>query len=195
MPATQSAKVFHPVTLFRNVAGTSVRAVHLTSRELELVRYLVGHSGRQVGEQELRDHLFNGICSEGAVRILIYRVRLKLGRTFIESDEGGYCIGTHRVQDLCARCRRPMVRYEDELVCYACVGTAFVDLEVGRTAPQEGTRQGQSWSEEERQFVLENDERLSLEEMGEALNRSASAVRGFRATLGLPRKAYVRRSQ
>ena len=172
-----------------------VPIVTISAREMALLRYLAGHAGRRVSEQELRDHLFGGICSSAAVRELITRVRRKLGRNFIENDEGGYFISSQRADDLCSRCKRPTVRYEDERVCYACVGTAFVELAVGRTPPQEGTRQGQSWSEEERQFVLENDERLSLEEMGEALNRSASAVRGFRATLGLPRKAYVRRSQ
>lgn len=51
---------------------------------------------------------------------------------------------------------------------------------------------GKPWSEEERRFVLENDARMTHAEIGAALQRRASAVRGLRAKLGLPRKAYVR---
>jgi hypothetical protein len=122
--------------------------------------------------------------------MLIYRARRAGVR--IESSAFGYRVGREE-RCACPECGALVVVYGDgERVCYGCVGTEYAELEVGRAAYREGSRQGKAWSPEEIAFVLEHDAVMGLEEMGRRLDRSASAVRGLRAQLGLARKAYVR---
>ncbi len=155
---------------------------------LEAVLYLLSHAGRWVSAQELGDHVYRGVYSPSAPYVLVHRARM--AGVKIESGPFGYRIGRSD-RPLCERCGRLLVEYPQERVCYSCVGTSFVDLEVGR-ADSSGARSGQHWTADEIQFVIEHDSTMSLEELGLALGRTASAVRGLRASLGLRRKPYVR---
>lgn len=159
---------------------------------VDAVTYLVSHAGRWVTASELGDYIYRGACSARAPHVLIHRARRAGVR--IESGAFGYRVGRD-LGSICASCGGLLVRYEGESVCYGCVGSDYADLEVGRAPYREGSRQGKPWTREEIAFVLEHDASMSLEEMGRRLDRSASAVRGLRAHLGLQRKPYVREAR
>jgi hypothetical protein len=173
------------------------RAERLTPVELRLVRYLAGHEGRFVENWELKDHLYRGVCSGAAIRVHVFNIRAKLGRSFIETgDLGGYRLSSQRaaaLERVCARCNRPVVAYREEWVCYGCPSTSVVDLEVGRSHTG-GPRAGKPWTEEEREYVLAHYTGMTLEEIGEALSRGPNAVRGELDRMGLS-KPYVRRAR
>lgn len=174
----------------------------LSYREQQLLDYLASHAGRFVPSSELRDALFGGIASASAPMELVMRIRRKLGPAVIESAVGfGYRISNARACGLarrCPRCGRGLVDYgADGWVCFGCGAQGEraspeppVDLEVGR-APGPGMRSGAPWTEDERRFVMAHLEDLSLEQIGAALDRSESAVRGMLDGLGV-RKRYVR---
>mgnify|MGYP001174153113 FL=1 len=177
--------------------------VRLTFREQQVLDYLASHAGRFVPSQELREAVFGEYSSPTRPLEVVLRIRRKLGASVIESAPGfGYRVSNARACGLarrCPRCGRGIVEYRSEgWVCFGCgaqgerAAIEVAELEVGRAAYRGGSRQGEPWTEEERRFVLENDARMGLEEMGRQLDRTASAVRGLRAQLGLPRKAYVR---
>lgn len=179
------------------------RGRELTGSEARLVRYLAGHAGRFVEEWELRDHLYGGACGASVIREMVRRIRAKLGRAFIETGElGGYRLTAQRavaLERVCARCGRPVVQYEDEWVCYGCPSTQYSELDVGR-AEGPGERSGTAWTEDEDSFLIDHLDHMSLEQLGTALNRSESAVRGEAAILRaqgiIPdeRKRYVKGS-
>lgn len=176
----------------------------LSRQELAGIHYLSGHAGRFVPERELGDHLVGPVRSEPAARMIIYRLRRKLGPTFIETGpDGGYRISQGRVDALsreCGRCRRPIVEYGESWMCFACGASGegpkplepVVDLDVGRTPYREGSRSGKPWSDHEMQFAVEHNEDMSFEEIGAALDRTEASVRGLYQQLRL-RKRYVRR--
>lgn len=156
------------------------------------VEYLVSHAGRWIPAAELGDYVYRGACSRAAPHVLIRRARAAGVR--IESSAFGYRVG--RIdRPVCRTCGGLVIDYGDDLVCYGCIGTEYADLDVGRAPYREGSRQGRRWTAEEIQFVLDNDSSMGLEELGQRLDRTASAVRGLRATLGLSRKTYVRDSR
>ncbi len=179
------------------MAVQTVRGLHTFTfssmhvpRWVEVVAYLVSHAGRWVPASELGDFVYQGVCSKRAPHVLVHRARRAGVR--IESSAFGYRVGREE-RRACPECGALVVVYGDgERVCYGCVGTEFAELEVGRAAYREGSRQGKAWTPEEIAFVLEHDAVMGLEEMGRRLDRSASAVRGLRAQLGLARKSYVR---
>lgn len=174
----------------RRFTSSSPAVARWVPRWVEAVALLVNRGGRWVTGSELGDSLYGSVCSPRAGHVLVLRARRAGVR--IESSAFGYRIGREE-RATCPACGEWMVVYADgERVCYGCVGTEFADLDVGRAAYREGSRQGKPWTAEEIQFVLENDARMSLEEMGRELDRSASAVRGLRAQLGLARKRHVR---
>lgn len=158
----------------------------------QAVLYLARRAGYWVSSWELGDHVYGAGCySRHAPHELVRRAR-RAGVPIESNRALGYRLGRDRSL-ICSSCGSLRVRYADgEVVCYGCVGTEYVDLEVGRAPYREGSRQGKPWTEEEKRFVLENDALMGLEELGRRLDRSASAVRGLRAQLGLPRKPYVR---
>lgn len=174
----------------------------LTWRELQVLTYLAGHAGRFVSGDELGDAVFGPFRGRGVERVVVCRLRRKLGAAFIEQSHGlGYRLGSQRSAALsreCGRCRRPVVDYGEFWTCYACGATGegprpldvAVDLGVGRSAGP-GSRSGAPWTDEEREFVLAHLEDMSLEQLGAALERSESAVRGFLDGLGV-KKRYVR---
>ena len=165
----------------------------LTAMEHKLVEYLAGHAGRAVADWELKDFLYQGLCSEPLVRVHIRNIRRKLGRAFIEvCDSGGYRLSSQRAAALsrvCSRCGKPVVEYAGEFVCYGCPSTQHADLEVGR-AEGPGERSGSAWTDEESEFAVAHAEDMTFEEIGDLLQRSESAVRGRYAQLGLA-KPYV----
>lgn len=154
------------------------------------VDYLVSHAGRWVPSVEIGDYVYSGACARTTPHILIQRA--KRAGIPIESSELGYRIGRDTTLR-CPSCGLLRVRYPDgELVCYGCVGTDFVDLEVGRAAYDPTTRQGRAWTEEEHAFVRDNRDTMSNAELALALNRTESGVRGQSTAMGLGRKAYIK---
>ena len=166
----------------------------MTAMELKLVEYLDGHAGRAVFDWEMKDYLYQGLCSEPLVRVHIWNIRRKLGRAFIEVCEtGGYRLSSQRSAQLarvCAKCGKPVVRYEEEFVCYGCPSTQFADLDVGR-ADGPGERSGAAWTEDETAFAVAHAADMTYEEIGAEVRRSGSSVRGRFAQLGIA-KRYVR---
>ena len=153
--------------------------------------YLLSHRGRWVPGWELADRVYRGACSRQAVSVIIYRARRRLGVP-IESGPFGYRVGRAvAVQLPCPQCGAQRVRYEEEWVCYGCPGTSVVDMEVGRTVYEPGSRQGKSWTKEEIEFVRSNPG-LSFGDMARELLRTESSVRAVWASLGLGRKPYAR---
>ena len=154
------------------------------------VEYLVSHAGRWVPSVEIGDFVYGGIYSTNAPHVLIHRAR-RAGVP-IESSELGYRIG--RDNSLaCPSCGSLRVRYPDgELVCYACVGTEFVDLEVGRAPYDPRTKQGKAWTQEELDYIRDQRDTKSNAEIARDLNRTESGVRGQSTAMRLPRKAYRR---
>jgi hypothetical protein len=182
------------VTVLVVIATEQQDGQHLTSSERRLIQYLDAHLGRYIAEWELRDYLYEGgVCSDAAIRLTIHRIRRKLGQAFIErGDLGGYRLTSHRSAELmrvCAICSRPVVRYQDGFVCYGCVGTANVDLDVGRRTAV-GEHSGRPWTEDEEQFISDHRDDMTNEAMGHELQRSESAVRGHLTAMGLD-KQYV----
>lgn len=153
------------------------------------VEYLVSHAGRWVTSVEIADFVYAGACSYRAPHVLILRAR-RAGVP-IESSEMGYRIGRdHRLT--CPDCGALRVQYPGELVCYGCVGTDFVDLEVGRAPYDPTTRQGRAWTEEELAYIREHRDTKSNAEIARDLNRTESGVRGQSTAMQLPRKAYIK---
>lgn len=190
----QSAKALESVSVCVVVARQQ-GLQSLSAMEVRLVRYLEGHAGRYVDGWELKDHLYGGIASDAAIRFLVNRVRFKLGKHVIETgDFGGYRINHGQAMELdrvCVHCRKPVVRYQDEWVCYGCPSTQAADLDVGRS-PAHGMNGGKQWNETERAFAIAHAQDMSHAEIGEALQRSESSVRGELTKLGI-KKRYVRR--
>lgn len=154
------------------------------------VEYLASHSGRWVTGMEIGDFVYKGICSPRAPHALMRRAR-QAGIP-IESSYLGYRIG--RDNSLaCPTCGSLRVRYPDgELVCYGCVGTEFVDLEVGRAPYDPSTKQGKAWTPSELDYIREHRDHKSNAEIARDLNRTESGVRGQSTAMRLPRKAYRR---
>lgn len=154
----------------------------------QAVDYLASHAPRWIPGWELRDAVYGPYASESAVAGLVRQAR----RFFpIESGRLGYRIWR---QDLsasyCPKCGRRRVKYDDEWVCYGCPGTAAVDLEVGRTPYAEGSRGGKHWTEAEIQLAVALNATHTYDEIGDAVDRSGSAVRGLYNSLGIE-KRYV----
>lgn len=173
----------------------------LSPREAELVTHLLLRDGRWTPAYLLSATLFGPGSSSRLVLNVVCRARAKLGRAVIESSyAAGYRIpGRYRpgIPTCCTRCGSPVEWEGREWTCTDCGRSGelprleVVDRGVGRRGYEEGTRQGSPWSEEEKRFVLEHLDDMSLDELGDAVDRTASAVRGFLATNGL-RKPYVR---
>lgn len=110
----------------------------------------------------------------------------------IESSALGYRIG--RSNSLaCQECGSLRVRYPDgELVCYGCVGTEFVDLEVGRAPYDPNTKQGKAWTDDELAYIRANRDAKSNAEIARDLNRTESGVRGQSTAMRLGRKRYIK---
>lgn len=140
------------------------------------VDYLLNHAGRWVPSVEISDVVYGGACVRHAPHMLMQRAR-RAGIP-IESSEMGYRIG--RDNSLaCPDCGLLRVRYPDgELVCYGCVGTEFVDLEVGRTPYDPSTRQGKAWTDEELRYIRDHRDTKSNAEIARHLDRTESGVRG-----------------
>lgn len=194
---SQSASALTLVNI-SSMVSREQNGARLTAMEWRLVQYLDGHAGRAVFDWELKDFLYQGICSEPLVRVHILNIRRKLGRSFIELCEtGGYRLSSQRsamLARVCTRCGKPVVQYEEEFVCYGCPSTQFADLDVGR-ASGPGERSGAAWTEEERAYAVAHAEDMTFEEIGAQLQRSESAVRGLYAQMGLTKRyvASVRR--
>lgn len=136
------------------------------------VDYLLSHAGRWVPSVEIADFVYSGACARHAPHMLI--ARAKRAGVPIESSVLGYRIGRN-LSLACPDCGMLRVRYPDgELVCYGCVGTEFVDLEVGRTPYDPTTRQGKAWTQQELQFIRDNRNHMSNVAMAEVLNRTES---------------------
>lgn len=183
-------------------AREQVRGVHLTPREASLVTALLLRDGRWVPAHVLAAEVFGHRSDGRLVKQAVHRARAKLGRSVIESEWGaGYRIpGRYRrdIPTVCARCGSPVAFEGRHWSCGDCGRAGEVprlnvlDHGVGRRSYDEGTRQGEAWSESERQFVVDHLDDMNLDELGEALERTASAVRGFLAVNGI-KKPYVRR--
>lgn len=183
--------------------GEMANGRRLSRREAELVTELLLRDGRAAPTASLAKRLFQDETAVVLVRQLVQRSRRKLGGSVIENTWGGYRIpGRFRpvVPTCCARCGSPVEWDARDWWCADCgAGGEMPRLEVvshgvGRRGYAEGTRQGQPWSEEEREFVLAHLDDMNLNELGEALDRTPSAVRGFLAVNGL-KKPYVRASR
>lgn len=153
------------------------------------VEYLVSHAGRWVTSGEIGDYVYAGAFSRTAPHVLIHRA--KRAGIPIESSEMGYRIGRNQ-QLACPDCGALRVQYPGELVCYGCVGTDFVDLEVGRAAYDPTTRQGRAWTPQELAYIREHRDTKSNAEIARDLNRTESGVRGQATAMRLPRKTYVK---
>lgn len=168
--------------------------VILSYREMQTISYLRSHAGAFVPASELAEAIWGDDADEALSYRIVQRVRQKLGPTYIESSAFGYRLTYSRaatVAMVCSNCGAEAVNYSSEWVCYGCTGTQNVDLEVGRAAYAEGTNSGKPWTRAEREFVLAHLADMSLEELGDAVNRTESAVRGFLAQEGI-KKPYVR---
>ena len=172
----------------------------LSRREAELVTELLLRDGRAAPTAVLARRLFADEGAGALVRQLVRRARRKLGFAVIENTWGGYRIpGRFRpvAPTCCARCGSPVEWDARDWWCEDCgAGGEVPRLEVvsrgvGRRGYAAGTRQGLPWTEAEREFVLAHLDDMNLNELGEAVDRTPSAVRGFLATAGL-RKPYVR---
>lgn len=173
----------------------------LSRREAELVTELLLRDGRVVPSVTLAKRLFLDVEAVAQVRVLVRRTRKKLGGSVaIESTGFGYRIpGRFRpvVPTCCTNCGSPVQWDARDWWCEDCGKAGEVPrLEVaehgvGRRGYEEGTRQGQPWTEAERAFVLAHLDDMNLNELGLALDRTPSAVRGFLAVNGL-KKPYVR---
>lgn len=180
----------------------------LSWREWQVLSYLAGHPDRFVSGDELIHALWGGLADPSVVRVNVGRLRAKLGDSFIETGpEGGYCVSHGKSAGLlreCSRCRRPIPEFEREWVCYGCglrgrgpepaIMPRELGLATGRRAYAEGTREGKAWTAEDEAFVAAHVDDMSDGEMGAAMGRTASAVRGYRAVNGIG-KRYVRRGR
>lgn len=157
------------------------------------IDYLLSHAGRWVPSVEIADHVYSGTCNRSAPHVLMHRA--KRAGIPIEASLMGYRIGRNNSL-ACPDCGALRVRYPDgELVCYGCVGTEFVDLEVGRTPYDPNTNQGKAWTDKELQFIRDNRDTMSNVAMAEALNRTESGVRGQATRMALGRKRYMKVDQ
>lgn len=180
----------------------------LSRREADLVTELLLRDGRTAPAVTLAARLFQDTTALPQVRRLVRLARRKLGGSVsIEATGFGYRIpGRFRpvVPTCCTNCGSPVQWDSRDWWCEDCGrGGELPRLEVpdrgvGRKGYEAGTKQGQPWSAEEREFVLAHLDDMNLDELGEALDRTASAVRGFLATfrhedgrVGL-KKTYVR---
>lgn len=176
----------------------------LSRREAELVTELLLRDGRTAPAVTLAKRLFADAGAEAQVRRLVRLTRRKLGGSVsIETTGFGYRIpGRFRpvVPTCCTNCNSPVQWDDRDWWCEDCGrGGELPRLEipdrgVGRKGYDQDTKQGQPWTADEREFVVAHLDDMNLEELGAALDRTASAVRGFLATNRL-RKPYVRASR
>lgn len=182
-------------------ATVSPTALGLTAREYQVLDYIRSHRPRVVPYDEINQAVFGQFSAAHAARVHVSRIRAKLGDGVIVTVHGfGVRYGLARVVEAlprCVGCGRAIAPYEDEWVCFGCGSSGrrraldAPDLDVGRAAPAAGSRCGKEWTSDEVAFVMEHKDAMSDEQMGAALNRSPSAVRGFRRTRGLGKKTYV----
>ena len=173
----------------------------LSRREAELVTELLLRDGRTVPAVTLAKRLFQDVSATGPVRELVRRARRKLGGSVsIEATGFGYRIpGRFRpvVPTVCTNCGSPVQWDARDWWCEDCgrggevPRMEVIERGVGRRGYEEGTKQGQPWSEQEREFVIAHLDDMNLEELGAALDRTPSAVRGFLAVNRI-KKPYVR---
>lgn len=155
----------------------------------DAVLYLARRSGQWVASVELGDAVYGeGLYSRHAPHNLVARAR-KAGVPIESNKALGYRIGRDRSR-LCGRCGSMKVRYEGEEVCYGCVGTEFVDLEVGRAEYDASSRQGKGWEAWEEALLRRLWPELSQAEIGARLQRSEASVRGRGKELQLGKKPY-----
>lgn len=159
----------------------------------DAVAYLARRPGQWVSAAELGDNIYGSGCYSRNAPIEMVRRARKAGVPIESNRALGYRLGRDRSL-ICPECGSWMVRYEEEVVCYACVGTVYADLAVGRAAYEPGTRQGKAWTPEELEFVRSNPG-LSFSETAQRLERTESSVRAAWASLGLGRKPYARSGQ
>jgi hypothetical protein len=184
-------KNFHMVS---SVASRDQSGVVLSYREQQALTYLRSHAGAYIPAYEIAEFIWGAGTDPQNARVIISQLRAKLGSSFVDSCSFGYRLTHSRaalVAMVCRTCGHVAVNYSEEWVCYGCVGTHAVDLEVGR-AEGPGERSGQAWSEQETAFVAEHADDMSLDEMGEVLQRSGSSVRARLDQLGIEKK-YTRR--
>lgn len=176
------------------------KSKRLSPRESELVTLLLLANGRTLSTELLGRQLFADHRALSQVRTLASRVNARMGSKLIENEWGGFAIPgrfRRRVPHCCNRCNAPVQWDERQWWCEVCGADGelpkapVIEHGTGRRGYEAGTKQGQPWTEEERAFVLAHLEDMSLEELGEALDRTASAVRGYLAT-NFIRKKYVR---
>lgn len=182
-------------------ATVGPRQLGLSHREYQVLDYIRSHRPRPVPFDELNEAVFGAFSSPSMARLYVFRIRAKLGDGVLVTVHGfGVRYGMGRVVEAlprCPSCGRAIAPYDEEWQCFGC--GAFgrrrmlesPDLDVGRAAPAVGSRCGKGWTDDEIAFVLQHKDALSDEQMGSALNRSPSAVRGFRRTRGLGKKTYV----
>lgn len=173
----------------------------LSPREAELVSRLLWRDGRWLAADVLAVEMFGAGSEPRLLGPIVSRARRKLGKSVIESSYGaGYRIAGRFRPELpavCSRCGSPVVFERREWTCTDCGRSGelpqleVIDRGVGRKGYEAGTRQGLPWTAEEEAFVLAHLDDMSLSELGDAVDRTASAVRGYLATHGL-KKPYVR---
>jgi 5-methylcytosine-specific restriction protein A len=153
------------------------------------VNYLLRTPGRWVSSEELAHFLYQGVCGTSAPRMAVQRARQ---RGFpIESGVFGYRIGRPVRNDAqCPQCSTLRCLDAGEWICYGCMGTEFVDLDLDRPGYDPDSRQGKEWSEEENAELRRLWGKLTQAEIGELLLRSEGSVRAQGATLGLGKKPY-----
>ena len=153
------------------------------------VNYLLRTPGRWVSSEELGHFLYQGACSRFSPGQAVLRARR---RGFsIDSGQFGYRIGRAvRNEAQCPECSALRCLDGDEWVCYGCVGTEFVDLDLERPGYDPDSRQGKGWTEEENAELRRLWPRMSQAEIGELLQRSEGSVRAQGHALGLGKKPY-----
>lgn len=153
------------------------------------VNYLLRTPGRWVGGEELGHFLYNGTCEASAPRKAVQRAR-RQGFP-IESGVFGYRIGRAVRNDAqCPKCSTLRCLDGTEWVCYGCMGTEFVDLDLDRPGYDPNSRQGKEWSEEENAELRRLWSKMTQAEIGELLQRSECSVRAQGHALGLGKKPY-----
>jgi DNA-binding response OmpR family regulator len=82
--------------LRRQAVTIDGRSIDLSSLEFRLLRYLVHHAGRVVGQSELAEHVYEAEREpdNNALEALVARLRRKIGTEVIATRRGqGYVVG------------------------------------------------------------------------------------------------------